>query len=132
MCKTPEKGIQDLTEECFQNGHLQFAGDTQYVEYHRDRFSGYKTEFVANRTTKGTFPPGSMWTALPVIPQSVRNVACGEGELSTCDDYRFGHVIDNIKIPTSLEPGDYVLSSRWDTKCTPEVFSFCANIRITN
>ena len=130
LCKTPEGGISDLTEECFQNGHLEFSGDTQLVEYYHDRISGYKTEFVANRTNEGTYPPGSMWTALPIIPQSIR-LSCATTGLA-CDDYRFGHIIDYIEIPTSLEPGDYVLSSRWDTKCTPEVFSFCASIRITN
>ena len=138
LCKTPEGGISDLTEECFQKGHLDFSGDTQLVEYHGDRFSGYKTEFVANRTNEGTFPPGSMWTAIPLIPQSFKDIDClnyveaGGSFLDCYHDYYFGHIIDNIEVPTSLEPGDYVLSSRWDTKCTPEVFSFCANIRITN
>ena len=43
-----------------------------------------------------------------------------------------GHVVDKIKIPSSLEPGEYVLSFRHDTKCTSQVFSSCANIQITN
>ena len=123
LCKTPEGGISDLTEECFQDGYLEFAGDKNWVEYHIDRLSGERTEFDARRTTEGTFPPGSMWTEIPISPASIDPIG---------EDYKFGHVIDNIKIPSSLEPGEYVLSFRWDTKCTPEVFSSCANIRITN
>lgn len=125
LCKTPEGGISELTEECFQSGHLNFVGDKQLVEYHIDRLSGYKTELVAKQTTEGTFPAGSMWRANPIIPDENEPPVGSE-------DYSSGHVIDNIQIPSGLEPGDYVLSFRWDSKCVPEVFSFCSNIRITN
>merc|ERR1712126_392828 len=122
LCKTPADGIADLTEECFQNGHLEFVGDKQWVYYGADRKTHHRTELTAKRTTKGTFPPGSMWTANPILPDQE------EG-----GDYDYGHgtVIDKIKIPSSLEHGDYVLSLRWDCKCSPQVWAFCSNIRIT-
>ena len=37
---------------------------------------------------------------------------------------------DMVQIPETLEPGNYVLSFRWDTEQTPQVFNSCANIVI--
>ena len=85
--------------------------------------SGHRTELTAKRTTEGTFPPGSMWTANPLLPPKEE-----DGD----SNYGHGHVIDKIAIPSSLEPGDYVLSMRWDCKCSPQVWAFCSNIHIAN
>ena len=56
LCKIPEEGPSGLTEECFQRTPLFFASNEQWVQ------TGYDTEtriyFTANRTTKGTYPPG--------------------------------------------------------------------------
>ena len=123
LCKTPKGGISKLTEECFQDGHLEFVGDKQWVEYAKDRKTGHRTELTAKRTTEGTFPAGSMWTANPLLPSKEEN---GDS------DYGHGHIIDKIKIPSSLEPGDYVLSLRWDCKCSPQVWTFCSNIHISH
>lgn len=123
LCKTPKEGISELTEECFQNGHLEFVGDNQWVQYGIDRKTGHRTELVAKRTTEGTFPLGSMWTANPLLPSK---------EVNGDDDYGHGHIIDKVDIPSSLEPGEYVLSMRWDCKCSPQVWAFCSNIQITN
>ena len=38
---------------------------------------------------------------------------------------------DKVEIPGDLEPGSYVLSFRWDTEQTPQVFNSCADIVIT-
>jgi len=121
LCKVPDGGITKITEECFQKNQLQFAGDTQWVEYQGDRMTGYRTELVARQTKEGTFPPGSMWRANPLLPS--------EEEGGSFDNSR-GHIIDNVVVPSDLEHGDYVLSFRWDCKCTPQVWTSCANIRI--
>ena len=118
LCKIPLEGISGLTEECFQNGQLDFFGDKHWIYYGTDHIeSGSKTEANATRINEGTFPPGSMWTAVPFPYMS--------------NDKDHGHVIDKVQIPSSLEPGEYVLSFRWDCKCTSQVFSSCANIQIT-
>ena len=127
LCKTPEGGISDLTEECFQNGYLEFVGENQWVNYEADRYSRKLTEITAKRFTEGTFPPGSMWTEVPFYPFYYQNENV-DGEFDKT--YGFGHIIDNVNIPSTLVPGDYVLSMRYDCKCVPEVFSFCANIQI--
>ena len=123
LCKVPEGGVTELTEECFNNGHLEFYGDKQLVEYDVDKIAGHMTEVTANRTTEGTFPPGSMWSAVPFYPKYEENAD---------DMFGDGHVIDKVIVPSSLEPGEYVLSSRYDSKCTAQVYNFCSNIRITN
>ena len=45
-----------MTEKCFQQGHLQFHGDKQWIELGEDRI-----EIEAVRTREGTFPEGSQW-----------------------------------------------------------------------
>lgn len=123
LCKTPDGGISELTEECFQDGHLEFVGTKQWVQYAKDKKTGHRTELVAKRTTEGTYPPGSMWTANPLVPPKEDHGDSNHGH---------GHIIDHIKIPSSLSQGEYVLSFRWDCKCSPQVWAFCSNIRITN
>ena len=121
LCKTPEGGIKDLTEECFQSGHLEFDGDNQWVEYYNDKGTKKLTELEAQRLTEGTFPPGSMWTEVPFRPWM---------EKDGNRDHGYGHIVDNVRVPSSLEPGQYVLSMRYDCKCSQMVFSFCSNIEI--
>jgi len=121
LCKMPEGGIKDLTEECFQKTPLDFVGDDQWVNYLKDRKTGHRTHLKAQQTTEGTFPEGSMWRTNPLQPHM---------EPGASDDLGRGHVIDNVIIPEDLEPGDYVLSFRWDCKCSPQVWGSCSNIKI--
>ena len=37
---------------------------------------------------------------------------------------------DLVEVPETLEPGEYVLSFRWDSQQTPQVWNSCANIEI--
>merc|ERR1712080_444535 len=39
-------------------------------------------------------------------------------------------VVDKIKIPDNLPPGEYVLSWRWDCEQTPQVWGSCADVTI--
>jgi len=121
LCKMPSDGLAGLTEECFQKNPLDFVGEEQWVVYAKDLHSGKRTEILANRTSTGTFPPGSMWTANPLRPHMEEG---GSNELG------HGQIIDSIKVPADIEPGQYVLSFRWDSKCTPQVWSSCSNVLI--
>ena len=69
LCKMPEGGISELTEECFQQNPLDFIGEDQWVQYSADKTTGHRTELKALQTTQGTFPAGSMWRANPVLPK---------------------------------------------------------------
>lgn len=121
LCKMPAGGIKDLTEECFQEMTLDFVGDAQWVVWGKDHHSETRNEIPAKRTTEGTYPHGSMWTANPMTPHD---------EVYGTDDYGHGEVIDIVEVPKHLESGEYVLSFRWDSKCSPQVWGNCANIFI--
>jgi predicted carbohydrate-binding protein with CBM5 and CBM33 domain len=41
------------------------------------------------------------------------------------------HIVDLVQIPTDLPLGDYVLSFRWDCEQTPQIWTNCADIEIT-
>jgi len=124
ICKMPEGGIGELTEECFQETPLEFVGDEQWVSYGAETHPWDQPEnqikITAKRTTQGTFPPGSMWTLDPLLPVKEEG-----GSPATTN----GHVIDMVKVP-DLEPGEYVLSFRWDCKCSSQVWAVCSNIMI--
>merc|ERR1711971_800760 len=113
LCKMPHGGIKDVTEECFQQTPLEFEGEDQWVVYRADAHSGHRTRVSANRTTEGTFPPGSMWTMNPLFPAVETDPADHE--------HGQGEVIDYVKVPETLEPGLYILGFRWDCKCSPQV-----------
>jgi len=121
LCKIDHDDIQQITEECFQRNQLDFVGNTQMVQYGKDRTSGHRTEIPALQTTEGTFPAGSMWRANPLLPH---------GEEGGSSDYGHGHIYDEVRVPEHLQPGEYVLSFRWDSKCSPQVWTSCANIRV--
>merc|ERR1712013_272771 len=121
ICRMPQDGITHLTEECFKNGHLDFIGNHQWVQYAKDKKSGHRTELRAKQTTEGTYPEGSMWRANQLIPRKEVN-----GDV----DYSHGHIYDKLQVPGDLEPGEYVVSFRWDSKCSPQVWGSCATVRI--
>jgi hypothetical protein len=40
-------------------------------------------------------------------------------------------MVDQLKLPSSLEPGAYQVSWRWDCEQTPQVWNSCADVTIT-
>ena len=71
-------------------------------------------ELITTKT--GTTPEGSEWAKI-TLPK----------EASISDMWAFQ---DQVEVPESLEPGDYVLSFRWDCLESPQIWSSCANIKI--
>jgi len=156
LCKVPEEGMGSLKEECFQQNHLEFSGDVQWVQYGDDAES--KIEFEAHRTKEGTFPEGSEWTMNPIPaclftsdpgPFGVYgawDVNCTEGTqfpppapglfgaghgLPPALAPTFGFsIVDQLVVPNDMNPGEYVLSFRWDSEQTQQVWSQCANIKL--
>ena len=75
--------------------------------------------FVAQpivKTNIGTTPKGSEWAKvhLPSELLGSKNWA----------------IKDLVEVPENLEPGEYVLSFRWDCQQSPQVWNSCANIQI--
>ena len=61
LCKKAEG--KELTEECFQQNHLNFATDTTEIRYTKSNQSVF---INATTTSEGTFPGGSQWRRNPV------------------------------------------------------------------
>ena len=61
LCKKAEG--KELTEECFQQNHLNFATDTTEIRYTKSNQSVF---INATTTSEGTFPEGSQWRRNPV------------------------------------------------------------------
>merc|ERR1712083_590170 len=40
-------------------------------------------------------------------------------------------IVDEVVVPDDLTPGDYLLSWRWDSEHSPQVWQNCADIRVT-
>jgi len=113
LCKVEQKEYWKVTEECFQQGHLNFAGNTTWLN-DKDKDGWYAADLITTRT--GTTPEGSQWAKIN-LPR----------EADTQDDWKFK---DLVEVPETLLPGDYVLSFRWDCLESPQVWNGCANIKI--
>jgi len=151
LCKVGEEGPGGVTEECFQKTPLTFASEDSWVQYGWDE--GSRVMFKANRTTKGTYPPGSEWTMNPIpvcnsTAMGWLDPSCsdgtefpprgpglqGVGEHYDGVDY-YGPdflwtLMDEVEVPVNLETGKYVLSFRWDCEATPQIWNACSNIVI--
>merc|ERR1712083_78163 len=146
---TATGSVRWVTEECFQRTPLKFASENSWVQYGSDEESN--VVFKANRTTEGTYPPGSEWTMIPIpvcnsTDMGWLNPDCpngfefpprgtglhGLGEVVWAPGAVFFQwtLMDEVEVPEDLEPGEYVLSFRWDNEATPQVWNACSNIRL--
>jgi len=118
LCKVPPGGVTQITEECFNQGHLNFAGSVNWIyenmKPHKTHDYNKWQEVPAVRTTEGTFPPGSEWAKITVT----KKMSSGWG------------IKDLVQIPDDLESGSYILSFRWDSQRTPQIWTYCANIEL--
>lgn len=163
----------ELTEECFQSGHLKFAGKA-WVQFGYNETG--RLAFRPTYTSEGTKPVGSMWAKNPIAPCSQPNGGLygkcqrpayepplpwlfGYGTAGCLDyanpsikplhpypvipctqeDYHFDqgkfsdlNIIDLVEVPEDLAPGDYVLSLRFDSEQTPQVWNQCADLTVTS
>lgn len=159
LCPKPASGdYKDLTEDCFQKTPLRFVGDTQWIQYGGDETN--RTEIPAVRVDEGTFPAGSQWTRNPlpacgtfdgggVLQQVCHGSQFPEPVLGASGFYGMTpddivqkttyqrkltqfSVVDRVQVPVDLAAGDYLLSFRIDCEQTPQVWSYCADVRISH
>ena len=118
-----------MNELCIGNSRVTFAtevktkvycnlGKTTWIYYQPSTpdFSadGWQaTELIT--TTTGTTPTGSEWAKID-LPEAQDD-----------DDWAIKNL---VRVPKNLEPGEYVLSFRWDCQQTPQVWNSCANILV--
>lgn len=72
---------------------------------------------INNIQPNGTFTPGDF--------------ACTEEEHAFWFARFNFNVIDKVQIPADLLPGNYLLSFRWDSEQTPQIWTNCADVTIT-
>ena len=124
LCKVNDGKVWEVTEQCFQNGHLNFYGDTTWIYYNPyvNNFNpeNWKAQPIKT-TTIGTTPPGSQWAKINLWEKSPDNGGPSPQRWA---------IKDFVEIPESLELGQYILSFRWDSLRSPQVWNTCANIEI--
>lgn len=57
--------------------------------------------------------------------------ACSAEELAFWTARFNFNIVDQVQVPTGLAAGDYLLSFRWDSEQTPQVWTTCADVTIT-
>ena len=110
LCHIPPAGISDITEQCFQNGHLNFAGPYSWFA---NLFAGDKWHREIAVRTNDTF--GHPWSKIMKLPDN------------EVDDWAMK---DLVHVPWQLKVGHYILSFRFDSQSTAQVFNSCAKIEI--
>lgn len=132
---------ENLTEECFQQHHLSFAGKT-FLEFGNGTRLEIKSRFLSN----GTHPHGSMWAMNPLPFARNGSDAQFAPPCTGADDWhnmtRWGlcagrfpidvTIVDVIQLPVNLRPGAYVLGFRYDCEATAQVWSSCADIEVAS
>lgn len=156
LCKKtgtdPVAGRKTVDEDCFQKTPLKFA-EPGFAEV--EDLKGVRTKIPVVDLSVGTVPAGSVWRKVP-IPGCMGNNDTTGGYWNTfygCDTwfpppvpglYGFGQLVhqssyrgpldfaiwDKLQLPASADPGDYVLSWRWDTEAGAQIWLSCADIKI--
>jgi len=134
-----------LTEACFNRIHLDFEGP-QVLRWD----DGTTEEIDGTYVAEGTFPPRSMWAMNPLPDQPTDEFPppCKAGTTPpvrapmAVGQYGFNpgpcagnwpttvNIMDTVRVPAHLPPGEYVLGWRWDAELTAQVWSACADITI--
>ena len=92
------------------------------------------------QVSDGTTPVGSKWTLNPVPRYDhggAQKARCNETATERCTGMTDGssaqpdlEIVDRIKIPAGLKPGDYVLGWRWDCEESNQIWASCSDITI--
>jgi hypothetical protein len=143
----------ELTEECFQQTPMPFAGDSKLM-------LGNGTLMTLNSTfvSEGVLPEGSTWQLNPipgwgVVSHGGWNYTSKRWFDPPCDDPMSLHppqgdlrlsqglcsgewltnitTYDQLRVPEHLPPGEYVLGFRWDCEASAQVWQSCADVTIT-
>jgi len=142
-----------LTEKCFQQTPLDFVGQSSL---RWGGSGGKRIFFEATDVSEGTWPEKSTWRKGPIPrapwgwvnsgasfePKCDEPPACvnahyrNPGEtVCNCSGWSIGdlyrlEVVDRVRIPSDLAPGEYVLGWRWDCEESTQVWSSCSDVTI--
>jgi len=113
LCKMPEGGRADITEECFTQNVLEFATNFTMIKAMNKNGKGDWEKFEQTDLSEGTYPEGSVWRPVGKYLKSATTLRK-----------------DSVVVPSSLAPGDYVLGWRWDGSGGNQVWVSCASMRL--
>eukprot|EP00746_Dinoflagellata_sp_MGD_P067438 gnl/MRDRNA2_/MRDRNA2_27840_c0_seq1.p1 gnl/MRDRNA2_/MRDRNA2_27840_c0~~gnl/MRDRNA2_/MRDRNA2_27840_c0_seq1.p1 ORF type:complete len:377 (+),score=54.29 gnl/MRDRNA2_/MRDRNA2_27840_c0_seq1:53-1183(+) len=138
----------ELTEEVFQRNVLEPEG---MGSLRWGGKGGKQMWFQATRVSKGTVPTGSTWTMNPLpradatkYPDAMDAFpapcydpnAPSDGnatQYGLCSGW-YGpdnlEIIDTVRIPVGLTPGEYVVQWRWDCEESSQVWLNCADVTV--
>jgi len=150
----------DRNETCFQKTPLRFVGDTQWIQFGHGMDRNNRTEIPATTVTGDkVLPVNSTWRKNPIPPCNFPITGgavvtpcpgptftppipglygfgpggCGS-EVSTCTieqfrkrNFDFG-IVDKIEVP-DVE-GEYIISFRWESEQTNQIWMSCADVTI--
>ena len=138
-----------LTEACFFRTPLEFVGQSSFRWDAKEGQGGLRTWFDGDYVSTGTLPAGSTWAKNPLPRNDVGNTGPGFApkcdEVEGCDVYSkdkqdcrcsgmWGpynvEVVDRVRIPASLPPGDYVLGWRWDCEESNQIWASCSDVTV--
>jgi len=139
----PRKAGELLTEECFQRTPLPFEG-LQGFRWDNGMEFWFEGTYVSN----GTVPKDSTWAMNP-IPRN-DTIQTGQSFKPRCDEipdcgstkvmsrclcsgmwgpYNL-QIVDQLRLPSNLPEGDYVLGWRWDCEESNQIWTSCSDIKV--
>lgn len=138
----------ELTEACFQQTPMPFAGDSSLM-----LGNGTIIQLDSTFVSEGTLPAGSTWQMNPIPgyslvengqyveeqklwfdppcydPASLEPKHLGQG-LCSGEWLTKVTTYDKIRVPEHLVPGEYVLGFRWDCESSAQVWQSCSDVTI--
>lgn len=135
-----------LSEECFQRTPLPFEGMSSL------RWGGKRGKqlwFKGTYVSEGTLPVGSTWAMNPIprvdatkyptaedafpAPCYEENPPAEGGYGGLCSGW-YGpdnlEIVDMVRVPADLPPGEYVVGWRWDCEESAQIWQNCADVTI--
>ena len=146
-----------VTEACFQQTPLPFVGGTQVLQHvNGTEFEIERVVVREGTTPAGSQWARLPFPQCASGPCTEARQACaaktGMGDICSSfafpepipNVHGFGHnndtrvedgfhdysVVDHVLLPAGIEPGDYLLSWRWDCEQTTQIWQNCADVRI--
>lgn len=136
-----------VSEACFQQHPLDFAGDVQWLQH----LNGSRYQIPMTTLSVGTTPAGSQWARQPIpgckdkhgftddcgadgteYPEPLPGMH-GFGYTNSTkigDTYHDYSIVDTVVVPRDIAPGPYLVAWRWDCEQTTQIWQNCADIVI--
>ena len=110
--------------------HLPRRAPIQRLSGARSREAGSRlgSAWRKGRRAAGLRRTSGSTVAHAPVAKVLSSLVPSKGHTSgTAFDYQ---LVDKLRVPTDIPPGEYILSWRWDCEETPQVWNSCADLTI--